>query len=644
MPEYGYAGNILKVDLSSGKTIRQPSKDYTDKYLGGHGVAARLYWEMVPPEAKAFDLENCFIAASGPVAGFPGFAGSRWKICGKSPLNVPESFNYCNLGERWGSILKFAGYDALAVLGKADKPVYVFIHDGKIEIKDASHLWGKSTFDTNDELKAELGNGVSVLTIGPAAENLVPFSTVLAEGGASGSGGMGAVMGSKNLKAIVVTGDKRPVAANPDKVRRLIKTIQDNRPKTPMPSMWGIPGVSHAHACYGCGIGCSREIYPADKGRQYKSLCQASDVYGVFSQKYTARNDVNFLLATRLCDGYGLDTSVMQSMIEFLEACYKENLLNEKKTGLPLSKVGSSEFIIELTRKIALKEGFGETLAKGIITAARSVGPRAKEMLPMFVATRGSEKKDYDPRVLITTAICYATEPRRPIQQLHEISSMSMAWLGMGPNGPGSKPGSMFTTDNFRKVAEKLWGSAVAADFSTYEGKALAAKKMQDRVFFKESMVLCDLRWTMSQAARVLGMTGDTVTEPQVYSAITGKEIDDVEFARIGERIFNLQRAILLRQGWGGRKGDSILEYFFSEPFKKNELFFNVEGLMPGKDGDIISKVGSVVDRNEFEKMKTEYYGYRGWDAETGLPKKARLEELQLQDVAADLEARGLLK
>ncbi len=142
MPEYGYAGNILKVDLSSGKTIKQPSKDYTDKYMGGHGIAARLYWEMVPPEARAFDPENCFIAASGPVAGFPGFAGSRWKICGKSPLNVPESFNYCNLGERWGSILKFAGYDALAVQGKADKPAYIYIHDGKVEIRDASHLRG----------------------------------------------------------------------------------------------------------------------------------------------------------------------------------------------------------------------------------------------------------------------------------------------------------------------------------------------------------------------------------------------------------------------------------------------------------------------------------------------------------------------
>ncbi|OGO16831.1 MAG: hypothetical protein A2Z15_07385 [Chloroflexi bacterium RBG_16_50_11] len=429
---------------------------------------------------------------------------------------------------------------------------------------------------------------------------------------------MGAVIGSKNLKAIAVAGDKRPLAANPEKVRQLAETIRVNRPKIAMPSMWGIPGLSRPHACYGCGIGCSREIYPAEKGRQYKSLCQASNIYGAFSPKYTRQEDVNSMLATRLCDGYGLDTAVMQSMIEFLDVCYDEGILDEKKTGLPLSRIGSTEFIEELISKIALKEGFGETLSKGIIAAAGEIGQRAKDMLHMFVATRGSEKKDYDPRVLITTAISYATEPRRPIQQLHEISSMSMAWLGMGPNGPGSKPGAMFSTENFRKVAEKLWGSAIAADFSTYEGKALAAKKMQDRVFFKESMVLCDLRWTMTQAARILDTTQDTVTEAQVYAAITGRETDDAEFAHIGERIFNLQRVILLRQGWGGRKGDSILDYFFTEPFKKNELFFNVEGLMPGKDGEVISKIGAVVDRDKFEQMKRSIT-----DIEAGTPRPA---------------------
>src|SRR3989304_2209882 len=138
MPDYGYAGEILKVDLSNGKIQRQPSSNYTDKYIGGHGLAARLYWEMVPPEAKAAAPanclicatgpaapENCLICPSGPLAGFSGFAGSRWKICGKTPLGDPESFSYCNLGERWGTVLKYAGYDALAVQGRSDKLAYI---------------------------------------------------------------------------------------------------------------------------------------------------------------------------------------------------------------------------------------------------------------------------------------------------------------------------------------------------------------------------------------------------------------------------------------------------------------------------------------------------------------------------------------
>jgi aldehyde:ferredoxin oxidoreductase len=367
-------------------------------------------------------------------------------------------------------------------------------------------------------------------------------------------------------------------------------------------------------------------------------LCQASNIYEKFPQ--TRTGDTNSLLGTRLCDGYGMDTSVIQAMIEFLDVCYKEGILTEKQTGLPLSNIGSVEFSQKFMRMVAFKEGFGDILAKGIIPAAGEIGQKAKDILHMFVATRGSEKKDYDPRVLMTTAIAYATEPRRPIQQLHEISSMCMAWLGMGLS-PGAKPGSMFSAADFRKVAERLWGSKIAADFSTYEGKALAAKKMQDRVFAKESLVLCDLRWTMSQAGRVLGTTKDTVTEEQVYTAITGKEIDTSEFNRTGERIFNVQRAILLRQGWGGRKGDTILDYFFTEPFKKNELFFNAEGLMPGKDGETISKIGATVDREKFEQMKTEYYELRGWDND-GYPTKAKLRELELDDVAEDLGKRGL--
>jgi aldehyde:ferredoxin oxidoreductase len=263
-------------------------------------------------------------------------------------------------------------------------------------------------------------------------------------------------------------------------------------------------------------------------------------------------------------------------------------------------------------------------------------------LLPRVVATRGSEKKDYDPRILITTALSFATEPRRPIQQLHEIATLAIEWLG-GPFRP-EKPGAGFTAESLRTIGEKMWGSAAAADFSTYEGKALAAKLLQDRALARECVIFCDLRWMMTQIPRALGAAKDTVTEAQIYSAVTGKETDDAEFARIGERIFNLQRAILLRQGWGGRKGDDILGYYFTEPLKKNEIFFNAEGLIPGKDGEIVSKIGATLDRGEFEKMKAEYYGYRGWDAATGYPTKAKLDSLQLQDVAEDLAKRGLVR
>ena len=149
------------------------------------------------------------------MTGFNRLAACRWQVCGKSPATDPEVFSYANLGGKWGSGLKYAGYDGLVVQGQAERPSYLYINDGAVEIRDASPLWGRSAFEAADNLKAELGKGVSVLTIGPAAENLVSFATMLTDDGASGAGGLGSVMGSKRLKAIAVAGDKRPVAADP---------------------------------------------------------------------------------------------------------------------------------------------------------------------------------------------------------------------------------------------------------------------------------------------------------------------------------------------------------------------------------------------------------------------------------------------
>jgi aldehyde:ferredoxin oxidoreductase len=641
LTEFGYAGKILKVNLSDGNVTRVPSANYTDKFLGGQGIAARLYWEMVPAEAGAFDPENCLICASGPVMGFPRFAGFRWKACGKTILVEPESYNHANLGERWGAFLKYAGYDALAVQGKAEKPAYIIIDNDRVEIRDASNLWGMSTFDAIDSLKAEFGKDSSVLTIGPAAENLVSFATMLTDEGASGSGGLGVVMGSKKLKAIVVVASSwRPVAAHPDKLKQLADRVREMKPSAGIPDMWAVPGLTRNHVCYGCGIGCTRQMYTAEKGRRYKSFCQAMGFYGGPVMRYYGEYHEAQLLGTRLCDGYGLDTAVMMGMIEWLYTCYQEGLITEEQTGLPLAKTGSREFIEALTRKIAYREGFGDILSRGTLKAAESIGEKAREFTSRFVATRGSETRDYDPRLMITTGIFYATEPRRPIQQLHDVSMLIIAWLHMVMG----EENAFFTNDDLREVAAKFWGGEIAADFSTIEGKGLAAKKIQDRIYVKESLVLCDIFWPIDWAYYSGGHTGDPTLESQIYSAITGKEIDEAGLNKIGERIFNLQRAILLRQGWQGRKDDRMLDYFHEVPLQQGELFFDPDGLILGKDDEIISKIGKVVDREQFERLKDDYYQQRGWDVASGLPTRARLEELQLEDVATYLEGRGLLK
>ena len=638
MGEFGYSGKILSVDLSGGRHTDLATSDYADEFVGGRGIAAKLFWDNTPPNAAAFDPENCLICATGPVTGFFGLAGCRWVICGKSPSAQPESFSYGNLGGKWGSTLKHAGYDALLVQGQADRPVYLYIHDGNVEIRDAQDLRSLSAFGTMDRLVAELGKAVSVLSIGPAANNLVVFATALADGGASVSGGMGSIMGSKKLKAIAVAGTGKPTAARPDKLRDIVAFMRHTRKSAfDAPSPWAIPGVTRQENCYGCGVGCSRQSYVAEGGRRFKSFCQASGFYSKPSLEYSGtRTDVP-LMATRLCDGYGVDTAVMASLVSWLVDCYRKGLLSEELSGLPLSKAGSLEFVEALTRKISFREGFGDVLAKGTLAAASTLGRKAQELAFRHVGTRTNENKDYDPRLILTTALLLATEPRKPVGQLHAASGNTLiSW----PSWAMEEPGSFFSTDDLRKVADRFWGGAISADFSTYEGKALAAKMIQDRSCAQESLVLCDVHWPMqlTSAANPSDHVGSPTLESQVYSAITGRQISEEGLCLIGERIENLQRAILLRDGWDGRNGDTILDYFFTSPLKRGEVFFNPNAIMPGRDGQIMSRLGSVLDKGKFEEMKSEYYLLRGWDVNTGIPTAARLRALGLDDVADEIQ------
>jgi aldehyde:ferredoxin oxidoreductase len=642
MTQYGYAGKILKVDLSSGECGDMPTSDYADRFVGGRGIAAKIYWDEVPPGVGALDPDNRLIFMTGPLCGFTGLSGSRWGIFGKSPATDPQLFSYCNLGGSWGANLKFAGYDGVVVHGRSDKPVYVLVEDGKAQIKDASHLWGMDTIETRKVLKSELGDSARVAAIGPAGEHLVSFAVVLADDDATGSSGMGAVMGSKNLKAIAVKGSRKPVAADRGALREVAAYARELTEGMPMVQKDLQPGPGMRKvACYGCIRGCIRAECREKDGTYGKFMCTSAQFYQDaarhhYGQWVPESVEVPFY-ATRVCDRYGVDTNTIAAMMIWIGKCYASGILNDGITGLSIMDIGSREFIRDFIRMISLREGFGNTLANGTVKAAESLGTEARNKITHYVSKAGHMML-YEPRMFLHHAIFYAMEPRQPIQQLHEMSLPMYKWLDW-VDGVRT---AYVTTDVFRAVAQKYWGGELAADFSTYEGKALAARMIQDRQYERECLIVCDC--AMNNASTVRSTDdhlGDPALESRMLSAVTGRPWTEEELYRVGERVFNLQRAILAREEHRGRESDVLDQSFHDRPLRFVGL--NPGCKAPGKDGEIISRDGEMVDRGEFEKMKDEYYALRGWDVATGLQTRTKLEQLDLSDMISELERRKLV-
>ena len=644
--QYGYAGKILKVDLSSGEIAYMRTMEYTDRFLGGRGIAAKIYWDEMSPQTGALDPESRLMFMNGPLAGFPGLSGSRWTVCGKSPVTNPERFCTCNLGGSWGAQLKLAGYDGIVVQGRSNKPVYLFVQDDTIELRDASALWGRGTFETRDSLKKELGSPVRVVACGPAGENMVLFASLLADEDASGSGGFGAVMGSKNLKAIAVRGSHKPTAANPEGLRQLTDIIRKSINGGPLPLTMIhrelSPGPNmKKQVCYGCsGIGCWRETYEASDGTKGKFMCGSSMFYqGLAYQYYGGPNEVPFL-ATKLCDDYGMDAFGIASSITWLRRCRRTGILTDEGTGIPISEKGSLEFIQSLVKKISLREGFGDVLARGIARAADEVGGGSRELLEGMITEymiKAEEPPGGDPRLFSPIALFHAMEPRVARYQYAETIRPLSGWLAW----VHQEEDAYVTSEVWRAVAREYLGGEIAADFSTYDGKALATKMVQDRESAIASLILCIYVWPIMTIKNSADHVGDPAFESKLLSAVTGKDVDEEGLHRMGEVIFNLERAIRVREGHRGRESDVLPEPYFTTPVETNVQ--DPECLVPGKDGEVISRKGEVVNRGEFERMQDEYYRLRGWDAATGLQTRKKLDELGLNEVADDLEQRKLI-
>ena len=639
MTQYkGYAGRILRVNLTTGDIQKVPTEPYAEEYIGGRGIALKIHWDEVPAEIDAFDPENRLVFMTGPVCGVPGLAGSRWQVSGKSPLH--NQWAYCNLGGAWGAQLKFAGYDGIVFHGKSDKLVYLCIEDENVELRDASHLTAKGAIPTRKELNEEIGKAFRVVAIGAAGENCVRYATLTGDQDSSGSAGMGGVMGSKNLKAIAVAGSGKVDVADTEKVKALRKTVKELKsPPGSWTSMMPKDRIKKV-MCYGCINGCMRANYVAEDGSEGKYICQSANYYEIRAHRYHGEVTEVPYLANKLSDDYGVDTRVMEVLIMWLSRCVKSGILTEGNTGLPFEKLGSLEFIEKMHEMIAFRKGFGDTLAEGAAKAAEIVGQGTDKFLTYYMAQSG-EIYVYDPRLYITTGLLYAFDPRLPIQQLHEISMLALPWAGYQMAKKAGQPGGYMTSEVFRAIAKRFWGDEICADFSTYDKKAQAAARIQDRQTAKECLVVCDFSYPIFHSPTTEDHVGDPSIESQICAAITGMDIDEQGLYKVGERVYNLLRAILTREGRKGREFDTLREFNFTLPFKGE--FGNPESLVPGKDGEPHSRTGQVVDRDEFERMKDELYEIRGWDVATGFQKRGQLEALGLGDVADGLAGQGLL-
>jgi len=630
---HGWVGKILCVDLSNAKITQFPTQPYAERYLGGRGIAARLYWEAVAPEIRAFDPENRLIFMTGPLVATGVQGASRLVVVGKSPMAFPEGYCYGNIGGFVGAELKKAGFDGVVIEGRAPKPVYLWIHDGEVEIRDGAFLWGQGAYQVEELLQQAHGQKVRFLTSGVAGENRVRTAVIFGSHQSTATAGFGAVMAAKNLKAMAVIGTGKPSVADPDRLKELNRYTVKICKRIHLAVPPDMEGSGHANlvevigkgGCYQCGLECTRNKYRYGGRLEGYRKCEAMEYY--LPWKYSKADEpVDTLFdAPTIANDYSICTFELRNMIDWLHACHQAGCLTEPETGLPMSKIGTREFLERLLHSIAYREGFGDILAEGMGRVKEKVSDKARAMISPTVAPIGRHD-EMPPRAFVTHALLYPMEPRLHHPPLHETAYVWVAWT-VNQSQPQLSP---VTTKVFHDVAKAFWGSDEAGDVTSYEGKALAAVKIQNRTYIKESLVLCDFVWPITYSFNTPDHVGDPDLEAKLFSAVTGADAEQID--RYGERICNLQRAILLREGRKLPEADFPPEYNFTVPLPTAEAFGRPT-MVPGPGEEVVNAGGNLLDRGKFTRILKEYYRLRGWDEETGLPRPETLAALGLDDL-----------
>ena len=627
---YGYTGKVLRVDLSREKVwIEEPDELFYRKYMGGRAIVAYYLLKELETGIDPLSPNNIIVFATSVITGAPFPGNSRYTIAAKSPLTL--GYGEAEAGGFWGPELKFAGYDAVVIKGRADSPVYIWIHNEDAEIRDARKLWGMITGDIQSAIRKELNDDrVRVACIGPAGEKMVRFACVISDlRHAAGRTGLGAVMGSKNLKAVAVRGTGKIKIKDPNKIREFSRSFFEKFKDHPLAYIlhdlgtaknvlplneMGLLPTRNFHngyfekaeeisgekmketilirreACYGCGVACKRvvkvnEPYTVDPqygGPEYEtigtfgSLCQISDLKAIAK-------------ANELCNKYGLDTISTGLTIAFAMECYENGIITKKETdGIDL-KFGNAQAMVKLVEDIALRRGLGDILAEGSMRAAKKFGSKAED-LAMHV--KGQELPAHEPRGKWAVGLGYAVSPTGAdhLQAAHDVC--------------------------FDSEGEYVDHLSPLGILEPVKSQSLGPRKMR---------LFCYLQclWSLYNVLDLCIFVGFpeypglfTISDlPKIVKAVTGWETSVYELMKAGERGINMLRIFNMREGFT-RNDDSLPERLF-KPLESGAL------------------KGTYIPKTEFEKARVLYYEMMGWDPQIGEPTRAKKEELGIGDLSS---------
>jgi aldehyde:ferredoxin oxidoreductase len=633
-PSFGWTGRILRVDLSTRKISVESSTSYTRRFIGGIGVGMKVMWDEVSPDVHAFDPENRLIFMTGPLTGTLAPSSGRIEVCAKAPGIDPSVPTRSGIGGYWGPELKFSGYDGLIVQGRTEVPSVLEIFDDKIQITTASDLWGLDSYEAQKAISRNYGKDAKSVCIGPAGENRVHFAAIISDSGyAAAKTGMGAVMGSKNLKAIVAKGTKGLRVARADEFIDVCKHATKLLRNHPM-RKWTSQGpviiemeFAERHrnkfaSCFNCPVACRSFIeMPGMDGGEVMCLSQYYLCLG-------AEDDGASWNGKVLADKLGLCSYTLFDMLGWLNEEYKAGHITEEETEIPWSRFGTSEFISLVLHGIARREGFGDVIADGPDGILRYLGEKGKHSYEAHFPARG-QAEHYSVRAYPVALMQWAMGARDPISDAHDWMAL-VYWAGM--HWPRTQKGAL-TPEQLKAIGRDVYGSEESVDPHSYEDKARTTAIVQNMSYLKNSLVLCD--WStfpiLMSVNTPPNFRGDPDVERKLFCAATGTDLDKAEWLKIGERIVNLERAILVREG-RRKKDDTVGEYHFRVP----------ETEVP--PWELPLDPPPVADKEKFERMRDEFYEIRGWDPDTGIPTEVKLRELELDDVADQLIKEGLIK